>query len=402
MKKSLRNLFLVASITVLAFSANAQKVLLDAHSKAGGLTTWQITTTHPNELIIIGYDGYGSGPLDISAGAVKVNGNNATYITKGEWYNSQIWVSSVWAYEAPTVGTYTMTCTETGLSSPWYFNYASSVYDPNAILHVFDILIGGHDSNQSMDTVKASITTTVNNAWVYGGTCWNDNGGSGTLNWQGGLTELDHDYISNGVDGAQADSTMAVAGLKKITVTDVGASGAWSSIVLVAVQPPTCALSISIDSIIGPSCHDSIWAVVSGGSGHYKYLWSPGGATTSAIGHLCLGTYKVMVTDSIGCFDSATIVLTHPAGINNINGQENGINFYPNPFKQSFTVDVNTNEPVVVTMFNMLGENVGSWTLNNGLHSIDAQQFPSGIYMMQAKTLNGTLLSSKKIVKLAQ
>ncbi len=393
--------FLLAAICItgLGFSTKAQSVLLDAHSKAGGLTTWQITTTRANELIIIAADGYGTpNVLSTSPGTVKVNGNNATYITKGEWHSSWTWVSSIWAYEAPIAGTYTMTCTETGLNSPFYFNYSASVYDPTAVLRISDILIGGHDSNQGQDTVRASITTTKNNSWVYGTTCWNDNPKTGTLNWQGGLTEIDNDYIASGVDGAQADSTMAIAGPRTITVVDAGVSSPWSSIALIAVQPPTCSLSVSIDSIIQAGCNDSLWAVVTGGSGNYSFKWT-GGYTADTIGHLCAGTYTVMVTDdSTGCMDSATIDLA-PLGVKTIN-QKQLVNIYPSPFAQS--INVNASQPVVVTLFNMLGENVGSWSLSTGHQTIDAQQYPSGVYMIQAKTLDGTMLLSEKVIKLAQ
>ena len=56
---------------------------------------------------------------------------------------------------------------------------------------------------------------------------------------------------------------------------------------------------------------------VTGGSGTYTYLWSPGLATTAGITSLCAGTYTVTVTDqaAAGCTQTANAVLTNPAAI---------------------------------------------------------------------------------------
>ena len=66
---------------------SAQQVVLDAHSSANGNKTWTITTNFPNELIIISAGGYGTGgnTLHTTPGTVTVNGNNATYISRGLW-----------------------------------------------------------------------------------------------------------------------------------------------------------------------------------------------------------------------------------------------------------------------------------------------------------------------------
>ncbi len=475
MKNYVKHAVFAVALAGLSFNnVNAQSVLLDSHSDAGGATSWQITTSHANELILISADGYGSDVLDSTAGTVIVNSSNATYITRGTWFNfGNAWTASIWAYVAPTIGTYTISCTETGLDNPFYFNYATAVYDPTAPLGLSNILVGGHDSNQAMTTVTTSITTTVNNSFVYGTTSWNDNGGFGTLSWNGGLTELDHDYIDDGVDCAQADSTIALAGLQTITVTDIGASNPWATITLIAVQPPVCtlsatasidsnasscanngkatasqtggtspftyswntspvqtntsatglsagtytvtetdaslcsstasvtitqapAISINIDSLIMSGCKDSLWAIVTGGNAPYSYKWTPGGSTRDTIGQLCPGNYKIVVTDARGCKDSATVSII--TGINEISSLNDQIQLSPNPFSQSFNLDISTRQSVFITMYNMLGENVGDWKINPGHNVINAEEYSPGIYMLQIKTADGRLLN-KKIVK---
>lgn len=306
---------------------NAQaKVVLDAHSAANGLPTWNITTTYPNELIIISAGGYGESgdSLDIAPGTVTVNNNNATYLNEGLWISPNYsWNASIWAYQAAVPGTYTCTCTETGLSSPWYLNFASSVYEPNCPLglNLSNIVIGGTDSNHGPTTISASITTTENGAWIYGTVDNNDNGATGTVAWNGQLTETDDTYISDGVDGAQADSTYALAGTYTITSTDIGADNVWMTIALIAVQPnqSCCSLTASASVVQNVKCNGqntgSAMGIPSHGHTPYTYSWSPGGQTTATATGLSAGKYTITISDTIGCNASASVTITQPTAI---------------------------------------------------------------------------------------
>ena len=49
----------------------------------------------------------------------------------------------------------------------------------------------------------------------------------------------------------------------------------------------------------------------SGGTAPYSYLWS-NGETTDTITGLPIGDYTIVVTDSLGCIDSATVTVTEP------------------------------------------------------------------------------------------
>lgn len=304
---------------------NAQQVLLDSHSAANGLTTWNITTSHPNELIIISAGGYGTGgnTLHTTPGTVTVNGNNATYITRGEWLNFNFtWVCEIWAYMAPTPGTYTCSCTEATLDPGYYLNFASSVYQPNCPigLDLSNIVVGGSDSNHGPTTITASITTTENGSWIYGTIDNNDNGGTGTVAWNGQLTETNYTYsLSNGVDGAQADSTYATAGTYNITSTDIGASNVWMTIALIAVQPneSCCALTDSAFVLNNISCFGQstggAYGVPYHGHAPYTYSWAPGGQTTDTITGLSAGLYTVTISDTISCSATATVNITQPS-----------------------------------------------------------------------------------------
>lgn len=476
-KNYLKNVFCaVAFLTLSASTINAQSVLLDKDTAAGGVTTWNITTTHPHELILIAADGYGgSTPLSTAPGTVTVNGNNATFIANGNWWGGYAWSCNIWAYEAPTVGTYTLNCTEIGLQSPYYLNYAASVYDPTDSLKLGDIIIGGHDSNQSQLAVTTTITTTKSNSFIYGTANFNDNPGSGVFKWFG-LTQLGYNYIGYGIDCSHADSTVATPGTYTITASDTGASSPWATILLIAVQPP-CSLvadSVTNTSICQGNC-TNIDVAFTGGTPGYTYSWSNGGTLdtinvcpvadssftlTITDSQGCMSTGKVHVkvnplptvmmsiskdttcvsmtkdsligsplggtfsgagvtgsnfdpstagigahtitytyTDSAGCSasDSAWVIVASCTGINEVNSLNNLVSFYPNPFAESLSINVGANGPVTITMFNTMGQNLGSWQMEQGMHTISTQSLPAGVYSIQVKSKDG--LVNKKLVK---
>ena len=299
------------------------QVVLDSHSAANGASTWNITTHHANELIIISAGGYAwSTQLSVAPGTVTVNGNNATYETEGLWVDPNFsWQEEIWAYVAATPGTYACACTEAGLSSPFYFNYASCVYENCPIgLSLGNVIIGGNNNNHGPTTINASITTTLSGTWVYGSIDNNDNGGTGTVLWNGQLTELDHTYISDGVDGAQADSTYATPGTYNITSTDIGASNVWMTIALIGVQPSgnnnCCTLTATASTLDNVSCtggsNGSALATPANGHAPYTYIWNPSAQTSASATGLTAGTYTVIVSDTIGCSATATVVITQP------------------------------------------------------------------------------------------
>jgi len=332
------NLWIKASLLVLAIVLNfssgqisftgtnlnaQQQVLLDSHSAANGLDTWTITTHHANELIIISAGGYGLGisVLPSTPGTVTVNGNNATYINEGSWRNPDAWCEAVWAYAAPIAGTYTCLCTETNMSPLFYLNFASSVYQPNCPtgLTLNDVVAGGVDSNHGPTSITATITTTENGSWIYCTVDNNDNGGSGTVAWNNQLTGLDRTYsLGDGVDGAQADSTYALAGTYTITSTDIGASNVWMTIALIAVQPNAtcCNLTATTGIKSNISCNGesngSAFGTPARGHTPYTYSWSPGSQTTDTATGLSAGTYTVTISDTVGCSATASVTISQP------------------------------------------------------------------------------------------
>ncbi|MCB9449156.1 MAG: T9SS type A sorting domain-containing protein [Flavobacteriales bacterium] len=78
-------------------------------------------------------------------------------------------------------------------------------------------------------------------------------------------------------------------------------------------EPNTLALTMGGTDL---SCYDDgsgeVSVTVSGGSGPYDYLWSPGGQTESSVSGLDAGTYTLTVTDNGGCEETDTQAITEP------------------------------------------------------------------------------------------
>ncbi|HUW06743.1 MAG TPA: gliding motility-associated C-terminal domain-containing protein [Williamwhitmania sp.] len=99
-----------------------------------------------------------------------------------------------------------------------------------------------------------------------------------------------------------------------VTVKDAKGCTALANVTLVAPAPVTIGSQSSVD----PTCTTlgSITVTALGGTGHYTYVLSPGGATniTGIFTGLGGGTYTVSITDSLGCGPVTTgnIVLVSP------------------------------------------------------------------------------------------
>jgi hypothetical protein len=104
-------------------------------------------------------------------------------------------------------------------------------------------------------------------------------------------------------------------------------------------------------------------------------------------------------TDSNGCSntDSIRVYVNICAGIEELSALNAKIELYPNPFSQNVTVDIEIDGPITVTLFDMLGQNVSSWTMNKGTHTISTATLANGMYMLQVKNKNSVI--NRKLVK---
>jgi len=113
------------------------------------------------------------------------------------------------------------------------------------------------------------------------------------------------------------------------------------------------------------------------------------------------GQYHVLlvVTDIHGCTDTISDSINiGPTGINNIN-YGSKVNVYPNPNDGKFTIQLSTfSEPMMVVVYNMLGEQVCQHALNGTNTQIEIDSKATGIYLYRVLTETGNLVSEGKFM----
>ncbi|MES2592745.1 MAG: PKD domain-containing protein [Bacteroidota bacterium] len=103
------------------------------------------------------------------------------------------------------------------------------------------------------------------------------------------------------------------AGTYTVTTTDL--KGCTANATAIINQPAP--IVVNFTPLINISCFGdndgSVSASVSGGTANYTYLWMPGGAVTNGIANLSTGTYFVTITDTKGCTETDSIIITQPS-----------------------------------------------------------------------------------------
>ncbi|PCH91771.1 MAG: hypothetical protein COB85_08775, partial [Bacteroidetes bacterium] len=98
-----------------------------------------------------------------------------------------------------------------------------------------------------------------------------------------------------------------------VTVTDSAGCVNTATVTISDVPGGIAAAVVNSDVSCNGVCDGQAAASVVGGTSSFTYSWDDSGtqATAMATG-LCTGTYQVIVTDAVGCMDSASVVITEP------------------------------------------------------------------------------------------
>ncbi len=176
-------------------------------------------------------------------------------------------------------------------------------------------------SNAGGPSILASVGTNVN--------CNGASTGSASVNVNGGTGPFTYSWSPAGGTGTTANNL--IAGTYTVSVTD--ANGCASTQTVTITEPSAMSL---VTNSIATSCgasNGSATVNVSGGTGTYTYVWSPGGGNGSTANNLSGGAYTVTVTDGNGCISNAGVTVANNGGATtaiqsstnvNCNGGNNG------------------------------------------------------------------------------
>ena len=178
------------------------------------------------------------------------------------------------------------------------------------------------------------------------------------------------------------------------------AGGCWDIISVKVIIRPLPVVNYSQNPTVICSNHEPL--TLSGGSpsgGVYSGTGITGNTFNPSVSGAGTWTIVYTYTDAYSCTDTAmqTLLVDVCTGIQSgLDNKESGIVLFPNPFKTSINL-MNVKGSADLLLFNLLGEELGSWKIKNENNTLETGNLPSGIYLLQIKTENGVLI--KKLIK---
>ncbi|HXC04728.1 MAG TPA: T9SS type A sorting domain-containing protein, partial [Bacteroidia bacterium] len=164
-----------------------------------------------------------------------------------------------------------------------------------------------------------ALTTSVNSTHT---SCSNSADGSATANPTGGTAPYHYAWSTNPIQTTKTATGLA-AGLYTVTVTDTNGCNVQTSVIV--GHPAPIRLSVSTtNASCGNFDGTASVSVTGGGTAPFTYLWSPTGDMTATSSSLNAGGYIVTITDSSGCTQTDTALVSNsgvgPASISVLSG----------------------------------------------------------------------------------
>ncbi len=241
-----------------------------------------------------------------------------------------------------------------------------------------------------VDSAQSALSATITGRTSCGSLA----AGSATVTPAGGSPVAPYTYLWNTGVTSYTISNIA-PGTYYVTVTS-GVDTTTDSVVVAGDITP---LALTVSGIVpDTSAAQTVGTAtlnVTGGTPPYTYRWTGLTDSTATAANLAPGTYRVRVTDSLGCQVRDSVVIKNlTASINNVKELDAQIGLYPNP--ASNVVNVMIQSPVALNArleaFDITGKVVYSAPANipNGYYTqaIDVKSFSPGIYILQLTSDN--------------
>lgn len=229
-------------------------------------------------------------------------------------------------------------------------------------------------------------------------TCNGGNDGKIDLSVVGGNTPYSY-FWSNSLTTKNINNL--AAGTYFVTVTDINSCYDVTS---ETVDQPT-SLSLTIFTTDDNGTQNGTANVsVTGGSPGYTFEWGTIPVQTAAKAtKLAAGTYKVIITDSHGCKDSAYATVNPSTGLSLLNS-DNHIAIHPNPVADKIFIDLNfsSNEHVSLEVQDVAGRIIYSekaLSIRKDEISVDMSNEQAGIYFFKILTKKDVWIRKIVLVK---
>ena len=209
----------------------------------------------------------------------------------------------------------TVIATPTGGTAPYTYNWnpggANSAQVINLLANTYQVTIT--DANGCTVTQSATVNQPSALALTTTSTpaaCNGSSDGTASATVTGGTPGYTYAWFPS--SNTSPVSTGLAAGTYSVTITDL--NGCQTNSAVVVTEPTAVSVFTNTTAAICGNSNGSATATVSGGTGPYTYLWTPGNSTTAAANGLAAGGYSVLITDDNGCTASASASVSNTGG----------------------------------------------------------------------------------------
>ncbi len=216
-----------------------------------------------------------------------------------------------------------ITVTATGGQAPYRYALDNDNYSTNNVitginagmhtLYIKDarncIITKNYNFTQSTSPINVQIIN------VTGVACANEATGAISVNATGGAGSFTYS-INNGTPQATGNFTGLTGGTYTIKAFDANNCDKTISVNVNASNPPITIESKTINNISCFGANDgSIVINAIGGSAPLRYAWQGQTSTTNTLSNIRAGSYRVTITDAIGCTKTEATTITEPTAL---------------------------------------------------------------------------------------